>query len=260
MICKLNKMNAKTKRGTILLLASLVALGTFTVVAQADAQGNRSSVRNEEFHSNSRPVISAPTKREPQPGEPGYENPLGKQGALAMMSNPNDPVVLWFEDFDNKVVAWSKTQYESTVLGRGFNQEAERVQQWTDTASKVVVKYRMLAQILRKMDVPPGKPGLREYCDLTADWYSDSADIYEDLIKPRKAAKTMEELEDGLDGIHNRAKGLKEQQANLRAMDMELRKSYHVHMRIYDDALQQFVKVIDPAKQQQQGVGGNPPR
>ena len=238
----LNKL--KTKKAAIVLLASLIGLSSFSfVIAKADAQ----PVGRDEFHSTTRPT-PPPVHKEPAPGEPGYENPLGKQGALAMMSNPNDPQVRWFEDFDMKCVTWSKTGAEATILGRPLNQEVERVQQWTDTAQKVILKYRMLAQMLHKMQPPADAPDLKAYCDLTADWYSDAADIYDDLIKPRRPCKTMEELEDGLNQIRNRAEALKQTHANLHAMDIDLRKKYHVHMRLAEDALQQFCKPLGHEK------------
>ena len=94
---------------------------------------------------------------------------------------------------------------------------------------------------------------------MTADWFGDSAAIYDDLLKPRRAAKTQEELDAGLHGIEERAKALKEMQTTLRAMDMDLREKYHVHLREQTDPLQKFVKGT-PTVEEIKSVGGRLPR
>ena len=43
--------------------------------------------------------------------------------------------------------------------------------------------------------VPGTLVGVKEYRDLTAGWYGDIASIYDELIRPRKAAHTMEEFD-----------------------------------------------------------------
>ncbi len=243
----------KTKKVAAALVAAVVLTASSFGFAAVAAQP-----MHDEFNSDSGAREAAAAKERIRKATEVPENPLGKQGALAMMSNPNDPVVRWFENFDQTVFCYSKTQGESAILTRGFNQEAERVQQWTDTAKKVAVKYRYLAGVLRKLEFPPGTTDIRDYVNLVADWYADSASVYEDLIKPRPAAKTMEELEEGLDSIHNRAKGLKELNKRIYALDTDLRMKYHVHMRQQTDALQQYVKG-NPSIEEIKRVGGQVP-
>lgn len=243
------------KATAVLAVAAVMTASSFGFAAVA------AQPTHDEFHSSgSNSAEDAAMKARIKKATEVPENPLGKQGALAMMSNPNDPVVRWFENFDQMVFSHAKTQNESAILTRGFNQEAERVAEWTQTANKVAVKYRYLAGLLRKLEFPPGCTDIRDYVSLVADWYADSASIYEDLVKPRKAAKTMEELDEGLDAIHNRAKGLKALNSRIYGLDTELRMKYHVHMRQQTDALQQYVKG-NPSNEEIKRVGGQvPPR
>ncbi|MBX9669877.1 MAG: hypothetical protein K2X93_19790 [Candidatus Obscuribacterales bacterium] len=244
------RVSKKTQATITLVVASLLSVTTLTVLAvKADAQPH-----HDEFHSNSN---AAQRQAAVQKATTVVENPLGKAGALAIMSDPTNPAVQWFEHFDQTVVCYMKTDAEAAILTRPFNQEVERVQHWTDTAGKVAVKYKYLASVLRKIEVPSGYPGLKDYCNLTADWYADSAEVYDELIKPRRAARTMEELDDGLNAIKNKAQGLAEMQKKLKQMDVSLRMQYGVHMREQEDALTKYVK---GTKEQIRSVGGNPSR
>lgn len=239
----------KTKKVAAALVAAVVLTASSFGFAAVAAQPSKPM--HEEFNSSGTRATASVNPSAVQ------ENPLGKQGAMAVMSNPNDPVVRWFENFDATVFCYSKTQSESAILTRGFNQEAERVQQWTDTAKKVAVKYRYLASVLRKLEFPPGATDIRDYVNLVADWYADSASVYEDLIKPRPAAKTMEELEEGLGGIENRAQGLKKLNERIFALDTDLRMKYHVHAREQTDRFQQYVKP-KVSDEELKRVGGQP--
>lgn len=163
-------------------------------------------------------------------------------GAFPADANPEDKAVKWFEKLDETIFAHKATAADRVILSRPFNQEAERVQQWTDKAAQVAKQYRQLAKTLKAMPVPDNMPGVKDYRDLTADWYDDVAAIYEDLIRPRAPARTMEELDALLDEIKARSQALAETNKNLKAMDVSLRKTYRVHLARYDDALQQYVR------------------
>lgn len=232
-------MNPKTKKTAIILLASLFTVSTCGSIVLAKAEAE--PIKRDEFHSQARP--QKPAKVEPAPGQPGYENPMGKQGSGAMMSNPNDPTVQWFEDMDTKVCHWRKSPEEAAILSQPLNGEVERVQRWINTAEKVSFRYKMLAQMLHGMHAPEDCPELKQYSELVAEWYTDAAEVYDEMIKPRPAPKTEEELDEGLNGVLNRAKMLKESQKRLLAMDIELREKHHVHQRYEDDPLQKYVKV-----------------
>lgn len=162
-------------------------------------------------------------------------------GSLAMMSH-GSPVVTWFEALDDRIQSLKPTQADRVILNRPFNREKERVEQWIQVARKIAKNYRLCSQTLKGMPVPNNAQGLKEYRDLTADWYLDVATVYEDLIKPRPAARTMEELEDALNEVKGRAQSLTKTSTSLKAMDISLRKQYSVHLARHDDALQQYVR------------------
>jgi len=150
--------------------------------------------------------------------------------------------VKWFEAIDDAVGTHKPTDADRVILSRPFNQEAERVQQWIEVASKVVKNYREVAKVLRTMPVPEKCDGFKEYRDLRADWFSDAANVYEDLIRPRRASRTMEELEDSIKQIQERAQSVQRTNLQLAMMDRNLRSTFHVHPSKYDDPLQRYVR------------------
>lgn len=249
--------NAKDSKKIKKAAATLVA-ASLLAVASSNLNAFAANPSHEEFHSTGT-KIDADRAAAIKKATTVQENPMGKQGPLAMMSNPNDPVVRWFEHLDEMVTVNSKTSAEVAILKRGFNQEVERVQEWSRTASRISGRYKYLALMLRNMQVPANSPGLKEYANLTADWFADSAAVYDELLKPRRAARTMEELTEGLQSVEDRAKGLNASHKQLLAMDMDLRLKYHVHMRQQTDALQRYVKT-DATKEEIERVGGNVPR
>src|SRR5437764_818792 len=61
-------------------------------------------------------------------------------------AKPNSVASDWFKAFDTAVNSHKKNQTDATILSRPFNQEAERVSEWTATATKVSKNYRELAK------------------------------------------------------------------------------------------------------------------
>ncbi len=173
------------------------------------------------------------------PVVPKEEKPI--QGSLAMMSRKT-PIVIWFESFDRTEYTMKASDSDRTLLNRPFDKKAERVEEWAQTANKVAKNYRLLASTIRQMDLPENAPGLKDYRNLSAGWYADVALLYEDMIRPRKPAKTIEELQGQVNEIDVRASQLAAQKKNLSQMDISLRKTYSVHMPEETDALQQYVK------------------
>ncbi|CAN5323185.1 hypothetical protein BH10CYA1_BH10CYA1_29590 [soil metagenome] len=167
-------------------------------------------------------------------------DPIG-QGAMAMMSS-SSPALSWFEKFDEVSFTLQPTDADRIILKKNFNQEAERVVQWTKTAGKVAHNYRLLAQTLKSAPVPANHPALKDYEVQMADWYNDKAAVYEDLIRPRAAARTIEELEGQLKEINDRADSIASQGKELHAMDFHLRETYRVHQSRQTDKLQQYVR------------------
>jgi len=161
------------------------------------------------------------------------------QGALAICS-PRTPVVNWFEKMHDLEYTLGATEGDRASLDKPLNQQAERVQIWSQTANKVAKNYRLLATTLTSMEVPA--PDLKQYRDLKADWYKDTASIYEDMTRPRKPAKTVEELQAQVSDIKKRADSLQSERRELYEMDVALRKTHSVHLALQGDALQQYVK------------------
>lgn len=166
-------------------------------------------------------------------------NPVG-QGSMAMMST-SSPALTWFENFDDVSFKLMPSDTDRIILKTNFNQEAERVIAWSKTAAKVAHNYRLLAKQLKNAPVPMHHEPLKEYQNLMAAWYDDKASVYEDLIRPRTPAKTIEELQDQLKDISDRADSIASTQKELHAMDMHLRDVYRVHQPRQTDKLQQYV-------------------
>ncbi|HEY9787795.1 MAG TPA: hypothetical protein V6D17_20580 [Candidatus Obscuribacterales bacterium] len=165
---------------------------------------------------------------------------MGRQGAGAMGSD-RTPIVIWFESYDDLRATLRPTAEDRTILTRDFNKDVERVKQFILTANNVSKNYRMLANKLRTLPVPPGASKVSKYRNLQADWCEDMAAIYEDMIRPRPAARTIEELNDELQVIKQRAEILCNTSKNLQAMDLDLRREFRVHQDKHADALWQYV-------------------
>lgn len=164
---------------------------------------------------------------------------------MAMMS-ASSPALTWFERFDDIQFKLLPSDTDRIILKTSFNQEAERVVAWTKTAGKVAHNYRLLAQALKTSPIPANHPALKDYQNLMAEWYNDKAAVYEDLIRPRAAAKTIEELNDQLQEISDRADSIASTQKELHRMDMNLRDTYHVHQPRQTDKLWQYVSNQTP--------------
>lgn len=148
----------------------------------------------------------------------------------------------WFEAIDKAVVKLRPTAADDVILNRPFNQDPERVEKWCDTAGKVSRNYRQLARTVRTLPLPSGMGGdVKEYRTLISDWYDDAALVFEDMIRPRPPANTMEELESQLNDIKQRGQSLARSNSDLGKLDKSLRKTYKVHRAHYDDALTQYV-------------------
>ncbi|HEY9732736.1 MAG TPA: hypothetical protein V6C89_12535 [Drouetiella sp.] len=171
-------------------------------------------------------------------------NPVG-QGSMAMMSTTS-PALTWFESFDDIQFSLLPSDTDRIILKTNFNQEAERVIAWSKTAAKVAHNYRVLAKKLKYAPVPPNHEPLKEYQNLMSAWYDDKASVYEDLIRPRTPAKTIEELQDQLKEVNDRADSIASTQKELHMMDMHLRDVYRVHQPRQTDKLWQYVSNQSP--------------
>jgi hypothetical protein len=223
----------------------LLSMGFLMVLAAASCQACQAAYaesKHEVFAAGDHPVTpKKAVKLDHTLDRYKPKNPVLETGAT-YMDSANTPAVRWFEKMDRFIVAAKITSQENIILNTPLNREVERVKRWSDTASEISKRYKSLAYKLKNMEIPQGHPGLKEYCELTAEWYSDAAQIYEDMVTKRPPAKTVEDLDEQLDDVVQRSRALKETAKSLKAMDDELRNKYRVHYRKDQDALQRFIK------------------
>jgi hypothetical protein len=205
--------------------ASIVLLCLTNTNANAQSPGQDTFSVNHQNNKNSNSATS--NKPSTMPWEANKENTA---------------IAIWFSKYDQFRDQYRPSEKDKVILTRPLMQEAERVQQWTNTASTVAKKYFLAAKSIRALNVPSGMTDVKEYRDLMADWYEDAASVYQDLIRPRPPAKTIEDLHEQLDAIKKRSEGLANNIGNLKNMDRELRQHYHVQPALQDDAVQQFAR------------------
>ncbi|MDP3507853.1 MAG: hypothetical protein Q8T09_07670 [Candidatus Melainabacteria bacterium] len=217
----------------LLALPLAAALVTCTALA-GDAQP-----KNEYFGSNSNGT--------PPKGYTNYQGPPPKaingvvnKGAGAMDSDAS-PELTWFEKFDEVSYRGRPTSSERIVLNMPFNQEQERVQRWTQVAAAVAKRYRQTARDLGAVQAPAGRADLDDYRTLRMAWFNDAAAVYEEMIKPRQPAQTIEELNDQLRQVKDQANSLGKMNVSLLNSDRELRRRYRVHNAKQTDQLTKYV-------------------
>ncbi len=217
------------------LLAVPLAAALVTLSASAgDAQP-----KNEYFGGNSNGV--------PPKGYTNYQGPPPKavngvtsKGAGAMDSDAS-PELTWFEKFDEVSFRGRPNDSERIILNMPFNQEQERVQRWTQVAAAVAKRYRQTAKALSAVQAPAGRADLDEYRTLRITWFNDAASVYEEMIKPRQPAQTIEELNDQLRQVKDQANSLGKMNISLLNSDHNLRRKYRVHNAKQTDQLTKYV-------------------
>jgi hypothetical protein len=187
------------------------------------------------------------TRKAPAPPMPA--NPVAAPGAMAMIQGgPKTPEVIWFENLDEIVFQGHPTNSERILLSTPFNQEAERVQRWTYTANNVAKRYHLTAKQLRHLAVPYERRDLRDYQNQRADWFDDAAQVYEEMLRPRRAAQTIDELESQLRKVKQDAQLLETQKKTILASERDLRRLYRVHAPKHSDALTKYVTGQNPTR------------
>lgn len=225
-----NKLNVK--KTACLLLAATLCTGTAAWASKPST---------DEFHSNAASNVRLNPAPAPLPIPQRVEdNPVAQAGAKSL--GQDHPVKRWFDNLDGVIGVNLKTPKQAITLRQGFNGNVERVEKWSNTASEVSQRYKLLAAKLRGTPVPPGCPDLKDYLEMNANWFDDTAEIYDELLKPRQPAKTQEELDEQLQEIRTKAQGLKRTKEQLRSFDTEIRKQYKVPEARYEDFLRQYVE------------------
>ena len=161
-------------------------------------------------------------------------------GALAMMSN-RTPIVFWFEEYDTAKANAKPTPAEQVILHKPMNQELSRVQEFVKTVATISNRFRALALHLKKMPVQDNWMQVKELRDGEADFYEQTASVFEEMIKPRRPSKTMEELDARLKDLQEHANAAKQYGDILISMDRELRSKYGVHLDRSTDDLAKYV-------------------
>jgi len=177
----------------------------------------------------------------PKGFSPAPANAVAAPGAMDQAGAGGSPETRWFEQLDQIIFRGYPTPFEKSILSRTFNQEAERVQEWSAVAKTVSTRYRQTAKGLRDLPVPSNWTEMDQYREVRADWFDDAATIYEDMTRPRRPARTIEELNSQLAEISSRAEQLGNTKQANRDMDRTLRRKYRIHAPIQTDALTKYV-------------------
>ena len=194
-----------------------------------------------------RTTVAPPTSKPPIRGHasstsvriaPSAPAPHAPHIPVSASSSPQQ----WFDAFDAYVYIFGPTDDDKIVLNENFDQEVEKVTKFCNTVAKIARNYRILAQTLKTLPMPISMPDskVKSYRDHLADWYVSSAQVYEDMVRPRPAARTKEELNSMIQDIKVRSENLKTTREILQQMDYDIRRQYSVSQPKVDDALRQY--------------------
>lgn len=167
---------------------------------------------------------------------PKQPEPIGPRPLVTQASSPEQ----WFEALDDYVGYYRPSDVDKYIINQNFNQEVERVMDFCKAAGRIAKNYNTLSAKLHALPIPMSIPEAKTYRDLCANWYSDSAQVYQDMVRPRPPARTQEELSAMLKDITDRSESLKESYNQLAMMDSKIRQKYSIHPPRYDDALFQY--------------------
>lgn len=221
----------RIKRIQLALTSAIVAASTFASVAQAtQPNGGHGGQHGDVFTRTTTPAPNAAVNT--------YKRPVAPW--VMPRVTPQSKPLAWMEAYDDAVGHYKVTLDEAVIMKRPLNQEVERVMEWSRTAAGLAKKYRLLSKTIRSMPVCAAMPECAVYQKNMADWYDDSALVLEDMIRPRKPAKTQEELQAALDDIHVRTEGLRQTYRTLKMMDSKMRVTYNIHQPRHDDAILQY--------------------
>jgi|SRR5277367_4489342 len=237
-------MNTKTSHNQSYKRPAILAFSLILSLALNASAGNASNpkvasaatgsapdgARVDAFNSNSQPADhTAPAK------------PL----AFGDPATAHTPIALWFKKFEEERIKHLPSSEDKVIIARPINQQAERLVQWTGAAERIAKTYNEFSKLLRKMPVPPGYDSLKDYKDLTADWYQDTAQVFTDYVRPRKPAHTIEELEDQVKEAKSHEKGLVKTKSRIVEMEASIRSKYKVPTTAQ---LTQLIPNLTPSK------------
>lgn len=236
-----NKINKISKKLMALPIALPIALSLALTIIGLTTTAGDAQPKNEYFGGNSNSTLPKGYSNYQGP-PPKAINGVVENGAGAMDSKASVELT-WFEKFDEVSFLGRPNDSERVILNIPFNQEQERVQRWTQVAATVARRYRQTAKALRAvaLQAPAGRADLDEYRTLRIEWFNDAAGVYEEMIRPRAAAQTIEELNDQLGQVREQAKSLGQTNTALLNQDRKLRRHYRVHNPKQSDQLTKYV-------------------
>jgi hypothetical protein len=225
------------------ILATSMTFAVMTLPAMAPAGAASPDAPKED-------VFGRTTGTPPGPHAPPHGRVSGSTihiGPSAPAPNSPHPIVStgsapqqWFDAFDDYVAAYKPTPSDELNMNKPFNQEVERVTLFCNTVAKVARNYKILAQKLQSLPIPNQAPETKEYRNQMVTWYSDSAGVYDDMVRPRPAARTKEELNAMIKDLNDRSENLKANFETLAKMDSDIRLQYHVNPPKQDDPLRKY--------------------
>ncbi|HEY9756516.1 MAG TPA: hypothetical protein V6C97_15215 [Oculatellaceae cyanobacterium] len=219
---------AMTKKAALVIVSCF-----FAVPANASPTGDYFGHNTATPTPKSREMTNAQLKHE-------AETPKIGAGAGALMSD-DTPVVRWFEAYDRAIADAKPTEEEQIILHRPLNRDLDRVKEMTKTCSDVARRFRLLAKTLRSMPVQSNWGQVKQLRDGQADFYELEASVFEDMIRPRPASRTQEELQSTLDSLQNKASSAASYGKTLLSTDMNLRLQFGVHRARDKDDLAKYV-------------------
>lgn len=136
-------------------------------------------------------------------------------------------IARWYEKYDRQIRRLLPTDSDMIIMTRDINQENERLKEWMLVTHKVERNYKRIAAIIRSMPLPEDAPdpdSFENFRRLSAEWYEDAADICHELVRPRAPAQTVEELDEQLSAVAQRADALEQTARLIADMDQGLRR------------------------------------
>ena len=220
---------------------AIAIMSQSTVVpAGAAAPDSPNSPREDVFHTNTRPTPphrSSPPSLTPNPAS--YPEPTI---SIQRGTTPQQ----WFDSLDILVAFYRPNRDQQMTISMGFDNEVEHVTVYCNTLAAVAKNYRKLVRRMKSMPIPDTIPEARSLRDNSVTWYSNAALLYEDMSRPRPAARTKEELQSMLTDISDRSLSLKESFGRLEMLDKDMRLHYSVTPPKYDDALNEYTRKSRP--------------
>jgi hypothetical protein len=230
--------NKNRRAGAISFALGLALLSVPGAIAANGSDNKKPAPRIDYFGA----VTSVDAPKATQTKPPAPKLPAGSPGAESLESVAiKTPDVICFERIDDIRAKYLPTAAEKVIINRPINQQAERLQQWIETARNISKEYLTCSKTLRTAKIPADRDDVVDFRNMTADWYADVACVFSDMIKPRPSAKTIEQLQTEADSFKKRQASLKVTQKTLAQMETDLRQKYRIHKNMNTDYFTKYL-------------------